>query len=82
MASSLCKWVAALDIQDKALYSIQDALGVEASHHPMQGRDTQGGLVGNSSNMEVEAQATVHCHSQHLDVFLDEECLASKAQAS
>ncbi|MPC41195.1 hypothetical protein E2C01_034782 [Portunus trituberculatus] len=31
--------------------------------------------------MAVEAQATVHCHSQHFDMFLEGKCLASKASS-
>lgn len=55
---------------------------VKTTRHPMQGRDSQGGLACDSSNAMVEAQTAVYSHSQDLDVFLEGKTLLSKTQLS
>ena len=53
------------------LIQAEDAKVVEVACHPTQGRDALEGLSDDGCNMVVEAQATVHGHSQDLDVLLD-----------
>ena len=60
----------------------EDAMGVEVACHSTEGRDTLESMSSDAGNMVVETQATVHSHSQDLDVLFDWQTLASKAHQS
>lgn len=43
-----------------------------------QGRDSKGGLTGDSTDVEVESYSAIHRHIQDLDLVLELHTLVSK----
>lgn len=62
-----------------ALYNVRIPRGYR-DHHPSQGRDSQGGLTGDNTDVEIESQAAVHRYTQDLDLVLEVQTLTSKTQ--
>ena len=79
-AYSLCVWVAAIDIQIWAPYSIQGRFCALCRVRMPRGSrvsailrraETRRGLAGDSSDVVVEAEAAVYRHAQDLDAVLE-----------